>query len=298
MHFFVLGLALYGLSERYWAYQQRQLQCPRAGQIDTMVANWTQQHRQPAGPDLRAALNQSALDEQMLIREAQIKGLHKRDEIVLQRLHRDAEFLGISGSRAEQIDAVLRMGLLESDEVIRRRLIQIQEQQVAAGVAARAPSEEDLQSIFAQSPTLAERPARYSFEQHFFAGVSDDSKQKAEAALVKLERAEGLLDTDVFLSGESFKHLSDGEIDAIFGPGFWSSAAPVMPLDEWFGPLQSVYGWHLIKLQAYFPSVRRDLAELRPELRVIWQRQEQRLSWQAYITGLRAQYRVSCHDAV
>lgn len=296
VHFFVLGLALYGLNKSYWVYQQRELQCPSASQLEAAVANWAQQNRRPMTTKIQLALRQNALDEQMLVREAQLQGLHKRDQVVQQRLQRDAEFLGIAGSRAAQIEAVLSMGLLDSDEVIRRRLIQIQEQEIAAGVAAHTPSEQDLKRLYAANPALSQVSPRYSFEQRFFAGDAIASKMLAEQVLVRLNRGESLHDGDVFLSGEVFNELSSSEINTIFGADFWPKKTVGITFDRWFGPLHSVFGWHLIKLQGYSPEASLAFAEVRPELEGIWRREQQRLAWLNYVTELRGQYRVLCHD--
>ena len=295
-HFFVLGLALYGLNTGYTAYEQRQLVCPTADELDAMVAVWAQQNRQPITTVVRQALGQSALDEQMLVREAQLKGLHKRDNVVLQRLLRDAEFLGIEGDRASQLDAVLAMGLLESDEVIRRRLIQLQEHQVTADVSAQNPSEQDLRRLAAVHPQLSQRPPRYSFEQRFFAGDSLAQQQSAARLMAQLNNDESPISSDVFLGGESFTRMTAAEISRIFGPGFWFDALTDVNLYRWIGPRKSVYGWHLINLHEIVPGAVRSFEEMRPELELIWRQDLQRRSWQVYVARLREQYRVSCSE--
>jgi hypothetical protein len=297
-HFIVLGIVLYGVDELYSRYLQRELVCPSKIQIDSMAAKWAQQNRQPMTDKLRQALRQSAMDEQMFFREALIKGLHKRDEVIVQRLLRDAEFLGIDGDRADQIETVLAMGLLDSDEVIRRRLIQLLEHRVIADTQGPEPSEQALKRLYDDNPAISTKPSRYSFQQRFYSGDTSIAKMRAEQALSDLNGGELPASADVFLSGELFNQLTAREINGIFGADFWPDTNLAMSLGQWFGPVKSVYGWHLIKWQAYFPGGAKDFAAVRLELNLLWQREQQRRGWQAYVTKLRGQYRVLCNDEV
>jgi|GEM_PF-912058 len=297
-HFMVLGILLYGVDGYYSRYQQRELVCPSKFEIDSMAAKWAQQNRQPMTDKLRQALRQSAMDEQMLFREALIKGLHKRDDVIVQRLLRDAEFLGVEGDRGDQIETVLAMGLLDSDEVIRRRLIQLLEHRVIADIQGQVPNDQDLRRLYDDNPAISDEPPRYSFQQRFYAGDTAAAKMRAEQALRNLNGEESPASADVFLSGELFNQLTAREINGIFGAGFWSDTNSAMSLGQWFGPVKSVYGWHLIKWQAYFPGVAKDFATVRPGLNLMWRREQQRGGWQAYVTELRGQYRVLCNDEV
>ncbi|WP_373087695.1 peptidyl-prolyl cis-trans isomerase [Zhongshania sp.] len=297
-HFMVFGIVLYGVDGYYSRYQQRELVCPSKIEIDSMAAKWAQQNRQPMTDKLRQALRQSAMDEQMLFREALIKGLHKRDDVIVQRLLRDAEFLGVEGDRADQIETVLAIGLLDSDEVIRRRLIQLLEHRVIADTHGQAPNDQDLRRLYDENPAISEAPPRYSFQQRFYSGDTTAAKMRATQALSILNGEELPASADVFLSGELFNQLTAREINRIFGAGFWSDTSPTMSLGQWFGPVKSVYGWHLVKWQGYFPRVAKDFAAVRPELSLMWRREQQRGGWQAYVTELRGQYRVLCNDEV
>lgn len=293
LHFIVLGIVLYGVNEFYSSYQQRQLTCPSVQDIDLKAAKWAQQNRQPLTRKLRHALWQNALDEQMLVREALLKGMHKRDTVVRQRLLRDAEFLGIEGDSAVKIEAVLAMGMLESDEVIRRRLIQLLEHSVASEISAQRPSEAALKQLHEQSPALTEMPARYSFRQRFYAKAT-----QAEQALFSLHRGEQAAAGDVFLSGDVFKELNVSEINSLFGAGFWPEQDAGLPLYHWLGPVKSVYGWHLIQLQEFIPGTVKDFASVRAQLTSNWRREQQQRHWQLYVTALRERYRVLCNDEV
>jgi hypothetical protein len=296
LHFFLIGLALYILDNTYTQYEQRQLVCPTQDEIEAMAIVWAQQNRQVITDDVRQVLAQSALDDEMLIREAQLSGLYKRDKVVLQRLLRDAEFLGITGDRSTQIDTVMTMGLLDSDEVIRRRLIQLQKHQATAEVSMQNPNKSELLHLAEKFPHLGQRPSRFSFEQRFFSGDTLEQKQRAERLKVRLNLGEAPTSSDVFLGGESFTEMSAKEINRVFGPAFWLNTIDDASLDRWMGPLKSVYGWHLINVHDIVPGSVRPFEELRPELELIWRQDLQQRSWQAYIAKLRGQYRVLCRD--
>jgi hypothetical protein len=59
--------------------------------------------------------------------------------------------------------------------------------------------------------------------------------------------------------------------------------------------VQSVYGFHLVRILQRQHSYRRSQADIAPELKDRWQRERQGQVWATYIAQLRDKYRVVCH---
>jgi hypothetical protein len=294
LHFFLLGLVLYGSTARYDKYQQRFVTCLSQSELQVLAADWARSTGRVATSIELSRLADAALDDQRIVKEAMLQGLHKSDPVIIQRLLRDAEFLGFEGSAREKLDAVLAMDIAAGDEVIRRRLIQILQHNAANADDKIDASADQLQAIYTENINIGAVPARLSFEHIFFDVGKSDAKARAEFAL-----QEKLFDAsmgDVFLEGNQFFALSPNSLSSKFGHDFSVALnQKEAPMGEWFGPLQSAYGFHLVRLTQRQAAYRRPVAELGPELESIWQKKQQAQHWQDYLEDLRHQYRVECH---
>lgn len=294
LHFFLLGLVLYGINARYERYQQRVVNCLSQSQLQVLAADWVRSTGRVATSIELSRLADATLDDQRLVTEAMLQGLHKSDPVIIQRLLRDAEFLGFEGSAREKIDAILAMDIAAGDEVIRRRLIQVLQHNVVNAENKIEASADQLQAIYTENINIGAVPARLSFEHIFFDARKADAKARAEFALQ--EKLFDASTSDVFLEGNQFFALTPSSLSSKFGHDFSVALnQKEAPMGEWFGPLQSAYGFHLVRLTERRPAYRRPVAELGPELESIWQKEQQALHWQNYLDELRHQYRMECH---
>lgn len=285
---------LYGINVRYERYQQRVVSCLSQSQLQVLAADWARSTGRVATSIELSRLTDAALDDQRLVTEAMLQGLHKSDPVIIQRLLRDAEFLGFEGSAREKIDAVLTMDIAAGDEVIRRRLIQILQHNVANADDKIDASADQLQAIFTENINIGAVPARLSFEHVFFDVRKADAKARADYALQ--EKLFDASTSDVFLEGNHFFALTPSSLSSKFGHDFSVALNQKdTPIGEWFGPLQSAYGFHLVRLTERQAAYRRPVAELGPELDSIWKKGQQAQHWQDYLEDLRHQYRVECH---
>lgn len=290
LHFFIIGFALYSVNTGYEEHQQRYIDCLSESQLNVLTSDWRRSAGRAATSIELRHLAQVALDEKMLVKEAMLQGLHKSDAVINQRLLRDAVFLGLDGSVKDKIDAVLAMNIAVSDEVIRRRLMQLLQHNMTVLKEGSYPSAAELSAIYTESKELGIVAARISFEHIFF--NSNDGEAKARLALNALSPDQG----DVFLDGNHFSNMTLVSITSKFGEDFSRSLMSInKPVDDWFGPLQSVYGVHLVRILQRQNSYRRSQADIAPELEDRWRRERQAQVWAAYIDQLRDQYRVVCH---
>ncbi|MFT7404519.1 MAG: hypothetical protein ACI955_001586 [Zhongshania sp.] len=290
LHFFIIGFALYSVSATYDKHQQRYIDCLSESQLKVLTSDWTRSTGRAATPIELSHLAQVALDEKMLVKEAMLQGLHKSDSVINQRLLRDADFLGLEGSVKDKIDAVMTMNMPASDEVIRRRLIQLLQHNMTELEEGSYPSAAQLDQIYAESKELGLVAARFSFEHVFF--DSDDGEAKARVALDAPVPNQG----DVFLDGNYFSNMTLVSITSKFGEDFSLALVNTdTPVSDWFGPLESVYGFHLVRILQRHDSYRRSQADMAPVLADRWRRERQTQVWAAYIDKLRDKYQVVCH---
>lgn len=150
----------------------------------------------------------------------------------------------------------VRMGLDRNDEIVRRRMAQKMEA-VADDLDTlmRSPGDAELRAFYEAHVDQFTQPSSYALEQVLF--LSDESdREAAQAALltrlragdeIPVERANKLGVANVW------DLLTESELDNAFGKGF-SAALASLPQGEWAGPVQSGFGWHLVKVVRQQPA--------------------------------------------
>ncbi len=59
---------------------------------------------------------------------------------------------------------------------------------------------------------------------------------------------------DTFPGLYDYSQLSPTDVSRLFGKNELADKVFVAPVDNWFGPVQSGYGWHLIRVNAIEPA--------------------------------------------
>ena len=233
--------------------------------------------RAPLAVERDAALEGEIVDE-VLYREARVRGLDQTDSVVRRRLLRNMRFL--SGDDGDP-DALLRearsLGLDRSDPVVRRRLIQRMRLALSGLDAApdAGPPDLDLatqtslagdslaQTSLAGDPlaqtslargsqaeTSLRQPARVRIAQIFFDPARGDAWARAEAVLGQLRQSDAgpqVADDrgDPLLAPAQISPETEVELAGRFGVAFARELRSA-PTGVWSGPLESSYGLHLV----------------------------------------------------
>ena len=208
---------------RWETYQYRVLDCPSSASVAERARQWRALY--PSQPVDLHGVQQSLMDEDMLLKEALLLGIHREDVVIQQRLNRDMSFLKLDGQGLEK-DSPLLEALILGDVVIRRRLLQRME----AMMTATAPE--------VSSAAIQNEAWRVDFQQYLFR-----ERSTAEQALANGEYSEAI----PFLHGGALMGLDQARVDALFGDRT-DMTLPSLPLRQWFGPVQSPYGWHVLRV--------------------------------------------------
>jgi hypothetical protein len=144
----------------------------------------------------------------------------------------------------------LRLGLDKDDNIVRQRLIQkvLFLAEDLAGVS-RAPTEEELRRFFAATREQWTRPARVRLI-HVYAGPSrrDELSALRPAAIA----AEAAVPGEPPALGEAFPlprtvAMTRDELAATYGAVFADAAFALAP-GAWSEPIESKFGWHLVRV--------------------------------------------------
>ena len=160
-----------------------------------------------------------------------------------------------------------RMGLDRDDSVIRRRLAQKYEFLVNNPANLVTPSDDVLRKYLAEHGDRYAGPSRYSFQQVFF---SSDRGQKAafnaaQAALAHPDPAKG----DAFPGPPVEHNATEEEVRQDFGSNF-ASALPRLRPGVWEGPVESGFGFHLVKVTAKNALAPPKFGEVRGQVLADW----------------------------
>lgn len=168
----------------------------------------------------------------------------------------------------------LALGLDRDDSVVRQRLRQKMEFLVDSTVDLSVADDSALEAFLAENAETYQRPPRLAFRQVLFSPErrGETARGDALAALDRLgrnPRAEAALDIgDATLLPSLLAESTAAEIEEVFGPGLFEQLDPSVQ-GRWQGPVESVFGFHLVRIDRVVPARRPALAEVRDVVEVI-----------------------------
>ena len=279
VHFVVMGGILFGLSlavqPSYKAVQLDQTRFERkpivisAERMQLLQTDFLRKWRSmPTTAELKALVAET-VENEMLYREARLLALDFKDRSIRRRLIKKMRAVVDREARTpdELYEEALALGL-DDDIVIRRLLIEkmrILLQQDPSGVQLQ---ERQVRSYVEQHRQRYLQPATVSFSHIFLSekrGHGIEGEAKVLLAQLRSDFASaGMAEqfSDPFPLGLTFRAYPKSRIAARFDERF---AEQVFGLDTgaWFGPVESPYGLHLVRIDEKQPP-------RMPPLRAIW----------------------------
>lgn len=299
LHFLILGAALYAFFAALYPAPKPILGPPNPSRLAVMSDSYAKMIGGiPTEADRERFIDLELRDE-LLFREALRRRLHLLDPVIDQRIVRNMRFL----SPESQLDnatlvaqgRALNMHL--TDEVIRRRLLQVMTQLLIAAAGLTEPSGAALEAAFKARSGDFKEPERLSFSHVFLGEVSQETagrvlnQIKAEA----LPPAEAISLGKAFLSGFHFTNLSWSEVNSRLGREFVAGLQDTRPdqaLNSWVGPIASVYGQHLVYLESLTPERDQRLDEVADKLRWDLKTEAEKQAVDTAVTEMMAGYEV------
>lgn len=172
----------------------------------------------------------------------------------------------------------LALGLDKNDAVVRRRLRQKMEFISSDSAALLEPLAGELESYVAANPKMYRHASRLAFEQIFLGTSPEDASVSRllnslrSSTTVDLTDAD-LADIDLADRGErsflpaQLELSSLAAVNGTFGADFYEQLEE-LPAGSWEGPVNSAYGFHLVRVLDSEPAVTPELSAIRE--RVLW----------------------------
>ena len=261
LHFAVLGALLFG------AYEVTRSDGPERDRVvevdrhelNRLAAQWEAQWRRPPSTDELARLAEARVQEELLYREA------------------------------------VAMSLDRGDAVVRRRLGQKLTIAWADLAALAVPEESALTAYYEAHADRYQVPAELTLSHRFFSRDRRGAEAEAAAATA-LERllAGATVQDDAFHGAKLLTLPNPQRLVGDFGTTFRDAvlAAAEAATEDWFGPVRSAYGWHLVRIHTYTTPHPRPFDEVRDQVHLDWQREQIERDRERRLEALRDAYDV------
>ncbi len=188
-------------------------------------------------------------------------------------------------------EALLRhgvaLGIVDGDPIVRRRIVS-KMRQAARGTAE--PTVSDLERWYADRSELFDQSAMTKVEHRFY-GTATTGQTTAHNAL-SAAVAGGPPPGRPLALGPRLAFATSAQLERWLGDDA-ARRARGAPIGEWFGPVESSYGWHIVRVVARRPARRRPLSEVRHAVRRDYLRQARADAERATVRRI-----VDAHDVV
>ena len=132
-------------------------------------------------------------------------------------------------------------------------------------------------------------PEKYTFT-HFYFSSDRNGKQRAQEAMKNIAN-NNLPKSDPFMLGKNFVEKSIFEIERDFGDKF-TEFLYEPAFDIWVGPIESAYGYHIVKLLNKIESFTPNLNQVKKKVEVDFYLEEKQKTLDSYLAELRDKYQV------
>ncbi len=299
LHFFLVGAVLYGVMSVVYPAPKPVLGPPNPSRLDVMAESYAKMVGAPPSDGDVARFIELELRDELLFREALARKLHQLDPVIEQRILRNMRFLD-PGTVVEESQLVadgLGLNMHLTDEVIRRRLVQVMTQLLIAGAGLEAVTDGQLAAAYEARRGSFLEPARVNFSHVFLGEVT---REEALEVLADIEAralpvGEAIRLGRAFLSGFNFTGLSWADVGSRLGREFAATLRSRVEVDGdvgWMTPVESVYGMHLVYVQSYENERPQTFDEVAEKLRWDLKTEREQAALDAAVATLMAQYEV------
>lgn len=256
------------------------------------------------GPEASQADEERAIDEALLVEEAVRRGGALIDPVVRSQLL--SAMRTSEPGRADPGDPdgdddtllarALSLGLHRADPVARQRLTFQAEQLLASEAPGEGESDQTLTDYLRTHLDRYQAPPQVRITQVFLSRALRGDQLDADAARIADVLRTQPEPSDLHALGDATLlpaalDASEQEIDQRFGPHF---AAQLRPCAEgsWCGPVASVYGAHLVRIDARREAELPALSAVRTRVLADYLHDRRRERLRERLRALRAEYRI------
>ncbi len=199
-----------------------------------------------------------------------------RDPVVQRRLSQIATFVSENPeetmSEETRVREAVELGLIESDSITRRILIDGARRLIRATALVQIPSEEGMERYLKENPENYQVPGRTRITHVALnRNLRGDQTLRAANEMRKhlieerLSPEQGAALGDETIVEAALANLTDRSLERRFGTEF-SRAVAQLPVGSWEGPIRSPLGQHVVYVHSRTPQRRARLDEVREQV--------------------------------
>ncbi len=221
VHFLIIGLAIFGIYKLTNSDKQSEdIITIDQAEVDYLTSVWESQWNRKPNEEELAAIIDKYIKEELYYKEA------------------------------------LALNLDHNDVIVKRRMAQ-KMQNVASDLSKfmDPATDEQLRKYYEEHPDKFTRSSEFAFEQVLFTPNEHNVELEIQEELRALKNGEDIPDNRKYkLSVKNNWSLTPTQkLDYNFGMGFAESLED-LPLNEWTGPINSGFGYHLVKINDKSPG--------------------------------------------
>ncbi len=214
-----------------------------------------------------------AVEESILLEEARRRGWDATDPVAASHLVQTMRFVdpALAGDDAAALARAVELRMHESDPVVRARLLYRARRALASVPRSRYPTRDALEAHLAAHPERFRRPAQLELDHVFLSATRRGEDVERDATAVLHELRAGAQPESL---GDSLPDLRRRERTTLrklaerYGEDL-AKALTNAPDGEWLEPVASVYGRHLLRvnarIEARVPALETILDEVRED---------------------------------
>lgn len=255
--FLLIGAGIFGADAWLGGDADERVIVVPQSQVDRLAALWEAQMARPPSAGELNALIDDHVREEVMVREAR------------------------------------RLRLDEDDAIIRRRLAQKLSFLTEDVATLDPPAAEELLAYFEDNRARYATPAVATFSHIYFSpDRRDDALGDATRALETLDPDAWRKAGDPFMLGRTYAHARTSRIERDFGSDFVAALDRLAPSPDWQGPVESAYGFHLLRVDAKSPALGADYESVAPRVARDFDAARRAAANAAYFGDLMAEYTV------
>lgn len=230
---------------------------------------------------------------QIIVDDQDAERLAQRFEASRQRPPTDQELATMVETLIRQevlVREARALGMEAGDEVVRNRLVQKMNFLLESGVGSQAPEDAELSAHLKANSERFKTPGMVAFEQVYLG----EAISEEDVAAIKTSLTEGADPSQIGRVSQLPPYMPPSRkqrIDGMFGRGVFNTLE-TLPVGTWEGPVQSGFGWHLIRVTDSIPATVPNLEDVRDKVLAEWMREKASELSEARYDALKVKYEI------
>ena len=235
-------------------------------------------------------------DLEIIVTESDIHRIEQQWRLEQSRQPTTLELEGLVDAYVEEeivVREALSLGLDFNDTIIRRRLVQKYRFIHEEDELDEPTSELELKQFYQANLNLYRRPQTVSFKHIYFESTNPKgSSEEVEALIPTLSRSNWFDVGDPFPSSRDYVNVSHQQIVSQFGNRFLTAIRD-LPVQSWYGPIDSTYGKHVVLIERREPSSVSSFDTVKRRVALDYDAGKREENYRRHMDGLRGKYRVN-----